>query len=177
MGHFRLEDDANAYFEKIPKPSKYHAGFAIKLQKYWLCALLGLASNENRDPIDTGDVVDSFPTPLREHAHLIRALAFWRYASERGVGVDNPDDIMDAIRCFFDDDAGSRMSGGVAELDKFAAGGFDIIRNRWPSPPQDLDTFLLGYVQALEDAKDSKARSEGSPRLVSRVTPLASRDR
>ena len=67
---------------------------------------------------------------------------------------------MGAIRKFFLDDGGSRLTKeGVEELDRYAAGGFSIIRERWPEGPDNLDTFLINYVKALQECPSTDGKT------------------
>jgi|APSaa5957512493_1039668.scaffolds.fasta_scaffold32040_2 hypothetical protein len=151
---FRLSYDARKYFEKINKNST-SGKFKIMLQQYWLCAQIGILYNEKGTPPDKKPLTDKFAFPLKEHQHLIRAFAYWRHAESKNIDPKNEDDVMPSLSMFFDQEALTKLGKlGMSTLDKYAAGGFSIIRKEIPNET-DLARFLLEYLILIKNAPDN----------------------
>ena len=143
--------NARLYFKELEKNSS-SGKFKILLQKYWLCAYVGMLADEkaSREENDKW-VTPNFPEPLKSNQHLIRASAFFRYADRLGYTSDDEDDLLQGMKDFFDDENRSKLGDeGLDTLDEYAAGGFEIIKKRIPEP-NDLSTFLVDYVNLIEE--------------------------
>lgn len=148
--HMMLGPNARLYFSELEKNSS-SGKFKILLQKYWLCAYVGLLADkkESREENDKW-VNDYFPAPLKSNQHLIRASAFFRYAERLGYTANDEDELLQGMKDFFDDDKGTKLGDdGLDTLDEYAAGGFAIIRSKIPEP-NDLSMFLVDYVNLIE---------------------------
>ncbi|HIO48612.1 TPA: hypothetical protein EYN23_14840 [Candidatus Poribacteria bacterium] len=150
MAHFKFEDMTRVYFKTMEKSSS-SGKFKDLISQYWLCALLGIAHNENqKDPEDPKEIVDNFAGPLKEHQHLIRALLFWKYVDKKGYSVDDTTEITTALKEVFDEQSESKLSQTAHnELDRYAAAGFMKLREKIPHP-HDLATFLVDYCALLD---------------------------
>ena len=145
-----LGPKARMYFSDLEKSSD-SGKFRILLQKYWLCAFVGLLADEKK-PREENDkwVNDYFPEPLKSNQHLIRASAFFRYADRLGYSAEDEDDLLQGMKDFFEDDTRTKLGDdGLDTLDQYAAGGFELINSRIPEP-SDLAMFLVDYVNLIE---------------------------
>ena len=157
---FMLGPSPRKYFQDLEKTSST-GKFKILLQKYWLCAQVGMAYGVMRDR-EARDkwVQDYFPEPLKSNQHLIRALCFFMDAQKKGYGPDDEDDLLNGMKAFFDDEAQTKLTPeAVHIMNRYAAAGFEIIKTKIPNPT-DLAVFLVDYVNLLKDA--DKARSKTS---------------
>ena len=93
--YFMLGPSPRNYFKKLETTSDT-GKFKILLQKYWLCAQIGIAYGKMQDRED-GDkwVNDYFPEPLKSNQHLIRAVAFFMESERKNYGPDDEEDLLD----------------------------------------------------------------------------------
>lgn len=146
-----LGPNARLYFNELEKNSN-SGKFKILLQKYWLCAYVGMIADKKASREDNDKwVMDYFPEPLKSNQHLIRASAFFRYADRLGYTSDDEEDLLKGMKVFFNDENRTKLGNdGLDTLDEYAAGGFEIINKRIPEP-NDLSTFLVDYVNLIEE--------------------------
>jgi hypothetical protein len=145
---FMFGEEPRSYFSRLEKSSS-SGKFPVMLQKYWLCAQLGLVRGRKGDVGKSSWVTDNFAPPLSEHQHSIRAFAFFTHCTELAVDVEDEEEMIAAMKNFFDQDRKHKLSGvGLRLLDDYAAGGFEILRDEIPNP-SDLSDFLLEYVEIL----------------------------
>ena len=150
---FMLGPSPRKYFTDLEKTSST-GKFRILLQKYWLCAQVGMTYNSMQDREDKDKwVTDYFPEQLRSNQHLIRALCFFMDAQNKGYGPDDEEDLLNGMKAFFDDEAPAKLSPEALHLmNRYAAAGFEIIKTKIPNPT-DLAVFLVDYVNLLNNAK------------------------
>lgn len=147
---FLFSSEAREYFDRI-EASSTTGTFKIKLQQYWLCCQIGIKyDKKGKVPAPTGAwLVDTFASPLAEHADFIRSIAFWRYADALGVDPEDRDDMVPQLKAFFDEHKKTKLGdAGMQLMDQYAAGGFEILQERIPNPT-DLSSFLIDYVELL----------------------------
>jgi hypothetical protein len=154
--HMMLGPVARTYFSELEKTSS-SGKFRILLQKYWLCAFVGLLADKKASREENDKWVnDYFPEPLKSNQHLIRASAFFRFADRLEYTADDEDDLLEGMKFFFDDEKLAKLGeDGLDTLDEFAAGGFEIINNKIPEP-NDLALFLVDYVNLIESYESNK---------------------
>ena len=153
--YFMLGPSPRNYFKKLETTSDT-GKFKILLQKYWLCAQIGIAYGKMQDRED-GDkwVNDYFPEPLKRNQHLIRAVAFFMESERKNYGPDDEDDLLSGMKDFFDDEGLAKLSpDALHSLNRYAAAGFEIIQKKIPNPT-DLAVFLVDYVTLLNNAPKS----------------------
>tara|TARA_B100000767_G_scaffold176220_1_gene164655 strand:+ start:4919 stop:5392 length:474 start_codon:yes stop_codon:yes gene_type:complete len=145
---FMFGEEPRTYFSRLESAST-SGKFQVMLQKYWLCAQLGLIRGRKGDVGKSSWVTDNFAPPLAEHQHSIRAFAFFTHCQELAVDTENEEEMITAMKNFFDQDRKHKLSGvGLRLVDDYAAGGFEILREEIPNPT-DLSDFLLEYVDLL----------------------------
>ena len=140
------------YFKELEKLSDT-GKFKILLQKYWLCAQIGLAFNKRKQR-EEGDkwVSDNIAPPLKENANLMRGLVFFREAQAKGYNPEDEMDMLAGMKNFFTDERLHKLNdNGLDVMDKYASKGFEIIQERIPNPV-DLASFLVDYVDLLLEA-------------------------
>ena len=146
---FMLGAEPRIYFDNLEKSSDT-GKFSILLQKYWLCAQLGMV--HGRKGVDNGDrkwVTDNFASPLQEHSHNIRAAAFHMHCADLALNPDDEEEMLSAMKSFFDQDLPHKLqTSSLRMLDEYAAGGFEILREKIPKPV-DLAEFLVDYTALL----------------------------
>ena len=155
--YFMFGPSPRTYFSELEKTSST-GKFKIMLQKYWLCAQIGMAYGKMSDRED-GDkwITDYFAEPLKSNDHYIRGLAFYLEAKRKGYGSDNEEDLLGGMNEFFDNETQNRLTPeALHSINRYAAGGFEIINEKIPNPT-DLASFLLDYVSLLMKAPSVKS--------------------
>ncbi len=149
MSRFIFENEARHYFENLNKLSST-GRMTTKLEQYWLCAFLGLVAGKQKKELeDAMELVDTFTESLRPYQIPILTLLFYRYVTKVLSSYDS-DLILDQMKLFFDDHAPTKMSSDAMDtLNKYAAGGFVILKEKIKAP-SDLAIFLINYVELLE---------------------------
>ena len=154
---FMLGPSPRNYFNELEKSSET-GKFKILLQKYWLCAQVGMAFNLRKQR-EEGDkwVADNIAPPLKENAHFLRGLLFFREAETKGYSSDDEKDMLDGMKSFFSDERQHKLNdNGLDVIDRYASKGFEIIQERIPNPT-DLSSFLVDYVNLILEADQSSA--------------------
>ena len=159
-GYFRFCDGAKSFVANINKnPGSEKIGPEINF--YWLCAQLGLIAYSDDDtkpkPPSTGtgnEMIDEFAGETRHHQILIRAFLMYRYLSGMNFGIDElEEDSAEDIEILMDgflQTTGSHLKNhGMKELDIFAQKGWDLLEDRGLNHINDLETFLVSYVELL----------------------------
>ena len=151
--YFMLGNSPRKYFNDLEKTSST-GKFKILLQKYWLCAQVGMAYGVMQDREEKDKWVgNTIPEPLKSNQHLIRASCFYLDAQNKGYGPEDEDDLLLGMKSFFDDEAQTKLSPEALHvMNRYAAAGFEIIKTKIPNPP-DLAVFLVDYVDLLNKAK------------------------
>lgn len=150
--HFMLGPSPRSYFSELEKTTST-GKFKILLQKYWLCAQIGIAYGKSSDREDKDKWVNEyFPEPLKGNAHYIRGLAFYMEAKRKDYDTDDEEDLLMGMKKFFDNESQSRLTTeAVHSLNRYAAAGFTIISEKIQQP-NDLAAFLVDYVNLLNQA-------------------------
>ncbi len=154
--NFLFGTDAREYFKFLEVNSET-GKFKILLQKYWLCAQIGLLYGEKSDPgIEKGGwVTDTIAPPLKSEAHNIRALLFYRFLSDETFDISDEKEMLEAMNAFFSDETDHKLkSRAVRVMDDYAQGGFEKISSTIKNPI-DLASFLIDYTDLLIKGKDS----------------------
>lgn len=148
MSRFVFENEARYYFENLNKLSST-GKITTRLEQYWLCAFLGLVAGKQKKELENSmELIDTFTESLRGHQIPILTLLFYRYVTKVLSSYDS-DLILDQMKLFFDDHAPTKLSSDAMDsLNKYAAGGFGILKEKLVNP-SDLAIFLINYVDLL----------------------------
>jgi hypothetical protein len=145
---FALESKIRKYFENLNTKSST-GKLGARLEYWWLCALVGLVYNKyNKDMNDSVELTDNFTTKLKPFDFEIRALGFYNYINKNLVEQSSKA-ILRLMEQYFDSDSLTKLSdAGIADLNYYASGGFQIIEEKIPVA-NDLTTFLISYLELL----------------------------
>nr|AIF04276.1 hypothetical protein [uncultured marine group II/III euryarchaeote KM3_173_A11] len=145
---FKLSSKSRKFQRKLNQHSS-SGEVKTKQEWYWLCAQVGLIRNDKADEEPSGaDFVQGWTDSIKPHSNLILGMLFKRY-------VENFPDIMlqTQVRQFMEeifDSEGTNLSvRGHEELNRYAEGGFEIIRDEMIDVPHELFIFLNKYHQII----------------------------
>lgn len=149
MGNkFKLPKVASVYLDSLNTSSPLEIRENTKLNFYWLCAQLGIAYDERKNN-EGNDLTDKFTTDLDDHSSMIKGLllaAIWRYREVK------KDDVQESFAKLLSADNNTKISSdGIDILDKFAAGGFNMIEEKIPSK-NGWNYFMMKYHTIMQNA-------------------------
>ena len=145
---FKLSSNSSEFHRKLTQRSTSGA-VKTKQEWYWLCAQVGLIRNERTDEEPSeGDFVQGWTDSIKPHSKLILGMLFKRYVEAF------PDIMLDRqIRSFmeeiFDSGGTNLLVRGYEELNRYAQGGFEIIKDEMIEVPQELFIFLIKYHKII----------------------------
>ena len=146
---FMLGPSARLYFENLEKSST-SGKFSILLQKYWLCAQLGMVhGRKGNDDGNRKAIIANIAPPLAEHAQNIRAAAFYQHCADFALNPKDEEEMLSTMKSFFDQERPHKLGQmALRMLDDYAEGGFQILQEKIPRPT-DLADFLVDYVELI----------------------------
>lgn len=141
---FRLRHDTRDWFKQISNE------FDIRFDMYYLCLMAGLAYRRKEDipTAETTELVNEFPQDgnYNTRKHTIIGLFLSRELQEMGIKMEDRSAMHDLVHRLVDPSAPNHLSDeGMKQMNRYAYGGFDAIRDYFQSQPQSLDAFLKRY--------------------------------
>ncbi|MET8677030.1 hypothetical protein ABZW18_05375 [Streptomyces sp. NPDC004647] len=155
---FRIRDDAKKWFKALRERD-----FRVDFDSFYFCFMAGIATGKKAQvPKDeTSELVSYFPERYGSRKQLLVALFLTQELADLGIEMGEKKDVHSKIKKLLDPDSpGHHLSDdGVREFNKYAHGGFEILRDEWfDDRPRSLETFLRIFKQEL-DAAISKRQS------------------
>ncbi|MFB6306676.1 MAG: hypothetical protein ABEH43_06765 [Flavobacteriales bacterium] len=146
---FQLPKGLRTFFKGIDRSSG--ANFDSMFDKYYLCAVVGMderkLADENR--IESDEFVKSYPNPYQEKADAIAGMLIDAEMDRKGIEPDNRNAIEKLMLNLMSLTSPTRLSSkGGSLLNRYSAGGFNILR-REIDEPHHLSQFLVLYKQSF----------------------------
>lgn len=148
---FRLRKDARTWFKEIESQLDSDAP---QFDLYYFCLSAGLANGRKEDvpSEETGELVDYFPGEFRSRARIIVAWFLARELKSLGIHMHERAQIHTAIGDLVDPLSLSHLSeSGVREMNRYAAGGFDLLTEHFIDRPHNLETFLPAFHSMIQE--------------------------
>ncbi len=148
---FRLSQEARAYFKPIDDRSS-SGSFRSIWDKYYLCLMVGLQKSRlGKDTAQEQEFIGYFIDDYRDQRFEIVALFITAEINRRGLPSEEH-----AIRKLMLELLDPGSPTGLTEeghrlLNKYAEGGFEIIREEIPDP-SEFDMFIKKYYDAFVKA-------------------------
>ena len=144
MAYFRMSDDAKSWFKGLR--------FELDFDGYSLCLMIGLAARRKQDVASSRkDLVDYFPGRYRDTGRLIVALFLGPELEALGISMGDRKDVHAAITRYLDHLAPNHLSAdGTKEMNRYAAGGFDVLSEYVEDRPRDPGTFFIRYKRLID---------------------------
>lgn len=150
---FRLSNEAKNWFSDLRRSSV--PGFDMDFDAYYFCLVAGIIANRKVD-VPTGEsteLVDHFPGRYRSRGKLLIALFLSRQLASAGVAMDEKSAVHSVVSELIDPTTSSHLSAaGQAEFNRFAYGGFNVIREWFMNRPGRSDEFIRQYKKKLDEA-------------------------
>ena len=145
MAEFRLRADAESWFKHVANKPPLKTKFDL----YYFCLMAGLASQRRSSPSDAQGFVDSMPEDYKQVQEMIVGILLLTEIDRLGVELTERDDVRRILETVVD--TSGLSTEGVAKLNEYASGGFDVIQEQGFSQPYHLPEFLLAYNQLLQE--------------------------
>lgn len=146
---FRFRKQAEQWFKHIAENDP----FRTKFDRYYLCLLLGLAGRRESNPSESDEApgfVDYFIEDYEQQQLLIVGLLLRAELEHFGIELDDRDDVRKKLEQLIGSKGLTRH--GVARLNAYASGGFDLLVERYgEAQPRSVEEFLPRYVEVLHE--------------------------
>ncbi|MDE0309706.1 MAG: hypothetical protein OXI60_07755 [Acidiferrobacterales bacterium] len=153
---FRLRQDAEDWLKHIASTKPLKTKFDLN----YLCLIVGLASGFKSEPQKNGKVaqefVDYFVEDYKDAQYLIIGLLVVAELGKNGIDLDEKKSVRDQIRKLVNPESQTKLtSKGIDELNRYASGGFDFLRQQYGiSKPYHTAEFLLFIATLTKQTLD-----------------------
>ena len=150
---FQLHPDAELWFKKVFKKEPLGTYFDV----YQLCFTLGIAGNRHA-PLDkdgrtfTDEVIQRYKT----HKLLLVGAMLAKTIKRQGVELADRNAVVKEIERLVDSSGGGMelTPDGYRELNAYATGGFNCLRDDLEEAPSDMTYLLDRYHKLLDEVRN-----------------------
>jgi hypothetical protein len=146
---FQLHKDARTWFKKVLDQNPLPTLFDV----YQLCFTLGIAAGRH-EPIDEGgdDFMDEFIQRYRPYELLIIGAMLAESLDRQGVALTDRAEVVREIERLVDSKGvGLHLTqNGYRELNAYATGGFNYLREELEDPPNNMVYLLNRYHELMK---------------------------
>lgn len=138
---------ARTFFKAVEKVPASQTHFNTMFDTYYLCLMVGLDQRTlaSVDDLEPTKFYDRYPPEHQPHADLIAGLLVDAELDRRGIASTDRKSIQDLMVELLDHQSPIKLSEAGADLlNRYAAHGFEVIREATP-PPHAVEDFLLAY--------------------------------
>ncbi len=156
MADFRLREDADEFFRHIQGAQPIKSKWDI----YHLCAMLGLFGQRSSDPGEAGIPAPVFVQYVIEDYKPVElifvSLLLLAQMARVGYRVEDRKEIQELLSQLVNSRALALGAEGVALLNRYASGGFDLLVERYgDAQPRSPEEFLPRYAEILDELIDT----------------------
>ena len=155
---FAIRKDASDWFRDIKSDLKAPSGTvsAPEFDAFYFCFMAGIITGKKADITASrmSALVENFPGPYKNRGRLLVALFLRRELDYLGVTMVEKQLIRDEISRLVHPEAPNYLSDeGVREFNRYASGGFDILRYDWfdDDRPRSLETFVQEFKRRMDN--------------------------
>lgn len=145
------------YFKGIGHAKSDGTQFGLLFDKYYICLLVGLDQRRIGQPADVSseEIIRGYPQDYGGQKDILAGLLIDAELDRQGIGADDRESIQQVMLRLLDHSSPSGLSvDGEQVLNRYAAGGLAVLRDRLPLP-QSLPDFLRAYVQLWHPPEDT----------------------
>lgn len=149
---FKLHKESRDWFKKINGVSPFGTLFDI----YHACLILGLAAERcESEEGSTTEFMDEFIQRYRPFQTTIIGSMISVILKRKGISSSDREAMAKEIGRLISGDSarGDLTVEGFRELNGYALGGFNLLRETFNAPPQNPASFLAKYRQIIEETK------------------------
>lgn len=156
---FKHHKLASAFFQKLMPSGP--GRFDTQFDAYYYCLMCGLDRRRLGDEADVGEeFVKDYVQTYQPYSDLIAGLLVDAELVRINIPLDDVKSVEKRMVDLLEPVSTSKLKPeGLALLNRYAAGGFEIISDAFAAPPQSLEDFYITY-QALWRADVKEMENE-----------------
>jgi hypothetical protein len=138
---------ARTFFKAVENVAPGQAHFTTMFDTYYLCLMVGLDQRTlaSAEELESTTFYFRYPPEHQPHADLIAGLLVDAELDRRGIASTDRKSIEALMIELLDPQSPIKLSDPGADLlNRYAAHGFEVIRQASP-PPHAVEDFLLAY--------------------------------
>ncbi len=142
-------------FADVARQSGAHRDL-ILFDAYWACLCIGLLAREHAPPeeVDTERFLAAYPEDYEPYGEYIAGLLVEAELAAMHTEAFTEAELEHAIADLLKVSAPTRLSPkGLGLLNRYAAGGFQIIKDKMRPRPTDVPNFLMRYQSVLDQVR------------------------
>lgn len=153
--HFRISQEARAFFSNIVNPGGSHGSENknkfLLFDPYYCCALIGMAACEiDADESGMSDIIEGYPGPYRDCKAHIAGLLVASEVKRRFQGMDirniNSEVLEEVMLEYLTSDDDTLLTdNGVRRLNAYSRKGFGLYQEIFSNKPTSREEFLNGF--------------------------------
>lgn len=158
---FRLHKQAHSFFRNL-LPGGTGIRFDTQFDIYYYCLMCGLDRRQLGAESDVGEeFVRDYVQGFQPHAELIAGLLVDAELVRIDIKLDDVKDVEKKMIELLEPASATRLSSvGHGLLNRYAAGGFNIVSDAFAAPPQSLEDFFVTYQSLWSRPDNSPAAGE-----------------
>lgn len=142
-----MSSEARAYFRKLSKTK--HGKLKLQFDFYYLCLIAGFL-DERFSECKGEKFVDEFPSDFLIQRDQIIGLLIATEISRNKIDLKNRQRIEGIMLKLVKPDSPTQLSSeGESLMNQYAEYGFKRILEEIPTPPINLDSFLVRYYEKI----------------------------
>ncbi len=144
---FSMSKEAKRYFNQLNESK--HGTLKVQFDFYYLCLIAGF---KTKKPISASaeKFVDDFPGLYIMQREQIIGLLIATQIDRDQIDTANRERLERLMLKLVKPDSPSHLSAeGEKLMDEYAEAGFKLISEEIPTPPANLDTFLVLYYEKV----------------------------
>ncbi|MDG6912456.1 MAG: hypothetical protein JRN35_05175 [Nitrososphaerota archaeon] len=153
---FKLLDETRIFFRHLERESAF-----VKLDtlfdQYYLCLMAGLIHRKLGSDKDEGtEFVGEFPGDYYQRRHEIIGLLIAAELDRKGVAEEDRHGMEALVLRYVSHQSTTNLSpDGMALLNRYARGGFEVLQDHFKDSPRNVHTFLLEYQKLISPHQES----------------------
>ena len=142
---FKLPKPAGGFFRLLLQSGS--SGFETMFDAYYFCLMVGLDARTVGSEDEVGEeFVRDYVQSFQPYSDLIAGLLIDAELGRAHIDPSDRSGVEKKIVELLDPNSATKLSAmGHVLLNRYAAGGFSVLRDDFASAPQSLEDFLITY--------------------------------
>jgi hypothetical protein len=156
---FKMSHESKMYFNKLSEAQ--HGKFKVQFDFYYLCLMAGFQSKDKRECKGGEEFIAEFPGIYVSQRRHITGLLIATELERNKIDINNRERLEKVMLSLVKPDTPTKLSlQGERLMDEYAEKGFKLIAEKIPSPPANMDAFLINYYERVIKKSDDTAEKE-----------------
>jgi hypothetical protein len=150
---FRLRKDARNWFKGLDAVTNSGAKY---FEYYYFCLCAGLISGNKSETTTTDSdlIVNHYPGEYRQRGRILNAWLISKELESLGIDVSERTGVHEAIHQLVDPLSPTNLSDhGMQQMNRYAAGGFEVLSENILEPPRVASRFLIEFQQLIHEVE------------------------